>query len=477
MPPSRLFPMVRRLQGNVKSNMKDELIQFITENDNRYFYDPLLREIFLFREDLYQRREILCNRNMKQKDLYQPFTGKDVEYQLANIKQITIEMTERCNLNCHYCTYGNLYSTVNRKGADIPFSLIRNILVYLNEKMNSSLNVSDNKPFYISFYGGEPLLCFQRIKETVDLVKKMNFSNNVVIFSMTTNGFFLDKYMDYLMEHNFRLLISLDGDREGNRLRVDHNEKSQFDRIFSNVKSLQAKYPDYFKTSVNFNAILNRYNSAVSITNFIETHFEKLPKIASINPLGLNPVKITDFLKIYSPARQSFDEADRVMDTKEKFFIHHPEIKEVFLFLRGVCSNSFVDYNSLLVREDMRRLPTGTCMPFQKRMFVSANGTLLPCENVPHDNAFGFVDEQGVDLDTEKIAAIYNNTFKELEDQCSRCYGKDTCSLCVFQMEPKFKCSQMITRKDLQEKFSNAVTFIENNPELYARLMEEVCVE
>lgn len=457
--------------------MMNELIQFITENDNRYFYDPLLREIFLFREDLYQRREILCKRNMKQKDLYQPFTGKDVEYQLANIKQITIEMTEKCNLNCHYCTYGNLYSTVNRKGADIPLSLIRNILVYLNEKMNSSLNVSDCKPFYISFYGGEPLLCFPRIKETVDLVKKMNFSNNVVIFSMTTNGFFLDKYMDYLMEHNFRLLISLDGDREGNRLRTDHNEKSQFDRIFSNVKSLQAKYPDYFKTSVNFNAILNRYNSAVSITNFIETHFEKLPKISSINPLGLNPVKIADFLKIYSPARQSFDEADRVMDTKEKFFINHPKIKEVFLFLRGVCSNSFVDYNSFLVRENMRRLPTGTCMPFQKRMFVSANGALLPCENVPHDHAFGFVDEQGVDLDTEKISAIYNNAFKELEDQCSRCYGKDTCSQCVFKMKPKFKCSQMIAKKDLQEKFSNAVTFIESNPELYGRLMEEVCVE
>jgi uncharacterized protein len=455
----------------------NELIQFITENDNRYFYDPLLKEIFLFSEELYRRREILCSKNMKQKDLYHPITGKDVEYQLANMKQITMEMTEKCNLNCYYCGYGTLYSTVNRKGADIPFSLIRNILVYLNEKMNSSLNVSESNPFYISFYGGEPLLCFHRIKETVDLVKKMSFSNNDVIFSMTTNGFFLDKYMDYLKEHNFRLLISLDGDREGNRLRVDHNEKSQFERIFSNVKSLQARYPDYFKKNVNFNAVLNKHNSVESITDFIETHFEKLPKISSINPLGLNPVKIADFYKIYSPAKQSFDEADWVMDIKEKFFINHPEIKDVFLFLRGVCSNSFVNYNSFLVGEKVKRLPTGTCTPFQKRMFVSANGALLPCENVPHDNAFGFVDEQGVNLDTEKIAAIYNNAFKELEPQCSRCYGKDTCSLCVFQMEPKFKCSEIFTKKDLQEKFSSAVTFVENNPELYVRLMEEVCVE
>jgi uncharacterized protein len=457
--------------------MKNELIPFISKNDNRYFYDPLIREILLFSEELYRERETLCCKDMKQKDLYHPLTGNDVEYQLANIKQVTIEMTEKCNLNCLYCAYGNLYSTVNRKGTDIPFSFIRNILVYLNEKMNSSFNSSDCNPFYISFYGGEPLLCFDRIKETVDLVEKMTFSNNAVTFSMTTNAFFLDKYMDYLKEHKFRLLISLDGDREGNRLRVDHNEKSQFDKIFANVKSLQAKYPDYFKTHVNFNAVLSKHNSVESITNFIDTHFGKLPTISSINPLGLNPDKIADFYKIYSSSQQSFDDADKVMDVKDKFFISHPDIKDVFLFLRGVCGNSFVDYNSFLVKENKRRLFTGTCLPFQKRMFVSANGLILPCENVSHDNAFGCVNERGVDIDTEKIAAIYNNAFQELEGQCSGCYGKDTCSQCVFQMNTRFKCSEMITKKDLQEKFSRAMTFVENNPELYVRMMEGVCVE
>ena len=108
--------------------------------------------------------------------------------------------------------------------------------------MNSPLYVSGSKPFYICFYGGEPLVNFAGIKETVDMVEKMNFSNNVVTFSMATNGFFLDKTMDYLKEHHFRLLINLDRDREGNCLRVYHNEKSQFDRIFSNVKLSQAKW-------------------------------------------------------------------------------------------------------------------------------------------------------------------------------------------------------------------------------------------
>jgi len=457
--------------------MKNEVITFISKNNNRYFYDPLLREIFLFSEELYRSREAFCHNGNNQPGSFTPLQARDVEYQLANLGQITIEMTEKCNLNCHYCAYGNLYAKVPRQGVDIPFNFIRHILVYLNQKMRSSLNASDATPFYISFYGGEPLLRFQDIQKTVNLVQEMEFPNNTVTFSMTTNGFFLDRYMDYLVQHRFRLLLSLDGDKQGNSLRVDHQDKSHFDKIFSNIQTLQAKYPDYFKSHVNFNAVLNRHNSVESITRFIENHFNKLPTIAAINESGLNPDKIADFLKIYSPSYQSFAQADQVMDIKEKFFISHPEIKEIFLFLRSVCSNSYTDYLSLLVDEKKKVLPTGTCLPFSKRMFVSAKGAILPCENVSPDNAFGYITEHGVDLDTEKIAATYNHAFKELENQCNNCYGKDVCALCIFQMPTQYKCHEIFSKKAIQEKFSRAVTFIENNPELYTRLMEEVCVE
>lgn len=457
--------------------MKNEIILFSSNNGNRYFYDPQLKEIFIFQEKFYQEQTTFCSNKIKQKNSFPLLTGKDVEYQLANIKQVTFEMTEKCNLNCYYCTYGNLYSTVNRMGADIQFSFIQNILVFLNEKMNSLLNASESNPFYISFYGGEPLLCFELIKKTVDLVNKLTFSNNTVVFSMTTNAFYLDKYMDYLKDHKFKLLISMDGNEEGNGLRVDHNGKSQFDKVFRNVKSLKDKYPDYFKTHVNFNSVLSKRNSVESITNFIETHFEKIPTIAAINPLGLNPTKIEDFINVYTSSSESFIEAEKVMDVKDKYFIRHPEIKDVFLFLRSVCNNSFVDYNSFLIKENKKQLLTGTCLPFQKRMFVSSNGLILPCENVSHENALGYVNEHGINLDTEKIAEMYNKAFQELEEQCKSCFGHDTCSQCIFQMKTRFKCSEKVSKKNLQERFSRAITFIENNPELYVRMMEDICVE
>lgn len=457
--------------------MKNELISFKSENNNLYFYDPLLREIFIHSEALYRERGAICGNSMEREERYISITAKDVEYHLANLGQITIEVTEKCNLNCHYCTYGNLYSTVQREGIDIKFDLIRNILAYLVEKMNSNLNVSAGNPFYISFYGGEPLVRFNTIRKTVDVVNELTFLNNNVTFSMTTNGFFLDEYMDYLKENNFRLLISLDGDRAGNRLRVDHNGNPQFNKIYRNIKLLQSKYPEYFKNNVNFNAVLNKYNSVESITDFIESNFNKLPQISGISSQGLKPEKVSEFFNIYSSSLKSFADAGNVMNIKEKYFIHHPVVKNSFIFLRSVCRNSFKDYNTLLVEGNTRRIPTGTCLPFFKRMFISANGIVLPCENVSHKNSFGCVDEKGVHIDTGKIAEKYNGAFKQLASQCKQCHGKEVCPHCIFQMEEAFKCSDMITKTYLEKKFSQAMTLIEDNPELYVRMMKEVCVE
>lgn len=457
--------------------MKNELIPFKSENNNHYFYDSQLKEIFVYNEALYRERESVCKNCMEREEHYKSLTAEDVEYRLANLGQITIEITEKCNLNCHYCTYGSLYSTLNREGTDIKFGMIRNILVYLVEKMNSNLNVSMGTPFYISFYGGEPLVRFNTIRQTVDFVNQLTFSNNRVTFSMTTNGFFLDKYMDYLKENNFRLLISLDGDRAGNQLRVDHKGNSQFQKIYKNIQSLQYKYPDYFVNNVNFNAVLNKYNSVESITHFIESNFKKLPQISGIRSQGLKPGKVSEFYNIYSSSLKSFVEAGKVMNIKEKYFIHHPVVKDSFIFLQSVCRNSFKDYNTLLVEGNTRLIPTGTCLPFFKRMFIAANGIVLPCENVSHEHSFGYVNEKGVDIDTGKIAEKYNTAFKQLEAQCKKCYGKDICPHCVFQMEEAFKCSGMINRTDLEKKFSQAMTLIEDNPEFYVRMMKEVCVE
>ena len=69
--------------------------------------------------------------------------------------------------------------------------------------------------FYITFYGGEPLLNFNLLKQCIEYVKSLNLSNTIM-YSMTTNLTLMTKEIaDYLAGvPNFTVVCSIDGNKE-----------------------------------------------------------------------------------------------------------------------------------------------------------------------------------------------------------------------------------------------------------------------
>jgi len=69
------------------------------------------------------------------------------------------------------------------------------------------------KNYYINFYGGEPLLSFSLIKETVSFLKNKNKElKKRVHYTITTNGSLLtDEILQFLSEHKFSVELSFDG--------------------------------------------------------------------------------------------------------------------------------------------------------------------------------------------------------------------------------------------------------------------------
>ena len=90
------------------------------------------------------------------------------------------------------------------------------------------------------------------------------YQNNF-IFTMTTNGVLLDKYMDYIVENNIHFSVSLDGNKSNNSYRIFHNQKPSFDIVFKNLKLFQQKHPDYFEKHVRFLSVLHKKNSIFEI--------------------------------------------------------------------------------------------------------------------------------------------------------------------------------------------------------------------
>lgn len=67
------------------------------------------------------------------------------------------------------------------------------------------------KNYYINFYGGEPLLSFKLIKETVSFLKNKEQKKGVH-YTITTNGSLLtEEILQFLSEHKFSVGLSFDG--------------------------------------------------------------------------------------------------------------------------------------------------------------------------------------------------------------------------------------------------------------------------
>lgn len=179
------------------------------------------------------------------------YTGQSILQSIANVNNIVFEVTDACNLACTYCINREMYSThMLRKKTKLPFNATKATLDYLVPLWNSELNKSPYKDIIIGFYGGEPLVNFPTIKECVEYCKEI--PQRIFKFMMTTNGTLLDQHMDFLVKNNFRLTISLDGNSKGQSYRTFSNGKNSFNKVYSNLKLLQRKYPIFWEKKYFF---------------------------------------------------------------------------------------------------------------------------------------------------------------------------------------------------------------------------------
>ena len=132
-------------------------------------------------------------------------------YSKSAVTQICLNVSQTCNLNCVYC-YGD-DGEYGRRGlmkSDIAFKAVDWLIKFSGNK----------KTIIITFFGGEPLLNFNLIKKVVEYAKgKAPLFNKKVLFTITTNGCFLDnRVIDFLNQENFSIVVSCDGDLKAQQI-------------------------------------------------------------------------------------------------------------------------------------------------------------------------------------------------------------------------------------------------------------------
>ncbi len=143
------------------------------------------------------------------------------------LRALCLNITSSCNLNCEYCF------AESEKAENMTLATAKNALKLLLD------NSDPDSTLQIDFFGGEPLLNFELVKEFIPFAKA---TNRDIKFTLTTNGLLLtDEVLDFLNREEVSLILSLDGDKKTNDLnRKSPNGVSVWDTIISNIKNTVA---------------------------------------------------------------------------------------------------------------------------------------------------------------------------------------------------------------------------------------------
>ena len=463
---------------------------FVSKNGNRYAYIEDGRSFhYLPPEEDDEKREKKWNfwrETHQMEETETQFTPtypvQTLKESLANLRQLLIEVTDGCNLACKYCGYGELYGNYDaRKNKKQTFDNVKALIDYLYQFWNSELNISHDNRISIGFYGGEPLMNFELIQEIIRYVEQLDLSSTKFIYNMTTNAVLLDRYMDYLAEKEFHLLLSLDGNKYNDSYRVTKNGKPSFDIVVSNILKLKEAHPEFFEKNVSFNAVLHNRNSVKEATAFIWETFGKIPRIGELTTNGIAEDKITEFQAMFMNKFESYEQAGDYEPLHQKLSLS-PINLQLNSFIDAFSTNTFHTYLELFQRTRPRLyIPTGTCSPFNRKIFLTVNGKILPCEKIGHQATLGYVRNGQVEIDFEKIVQFYEEKYKHLIPMCTECVQAENCGQCVFIMKEKDGkpvCPMFRPKKKLIHRyFARFITMLEDQPESYQKILQEITID
>ncbi|MFQ6119305.1 MAG: radical SAM protein [Methanosarcinales archaeon] len=343
----------------------------------------------------------------------------------SNLGQLILEITERCNQRCKYCSFSGRYLFKRAHGTkDISFETAKKAVDFFMERSEKSKNKKPN----IGFYGGEPLLKFELIKRIIDYIKYNNKFGRYR-FSLTTNGTLLHKeIVDYLDKNDISITISLDGPKNiHDRYRVFRNGKGTFDIIIKNIERIKKYNCNYFKNNISFNVVMSPPYNIKDILSFFYRNrlFEEIGDKFQFN--SVDPYETTFFkdfnLEIY--LRNFYKEVNKLRKNYKNSLIAG-NYKDLTIEKKLFDENFYqIEYRPM---EFLGKLyaPQGACIPGQRRLFIDINGRFFICERVGRNFEIGDVYNG---FDYRKIYDFYER-YKDFFKSCKYCWALRLCLKC-----------------------------------------------
>lgn len=337
------------------------------QTQNKMLYKALVEYEFIINDDFDELS-------------YIEFEKKKTKFD-NSLYHIIVNPTLDCNLSCWYC-----YERKQKKSVilnDVIESIKKNIIVH-----------NDQSPFRtlkLSFFGGEPFLQFNAIKDITEFASDFCKKNNKsFILDFTTNGSLIKKrYLETISQFPCVFQITLDGNREQhNKIKFTKDRKlDTYQLTISNIKNILETIENCF--------VAIRINFDAHTLNYFDDILE------DIKDLDRKRVKII-LKRIWQVNDKIIDKAV-LLDTIQKLF-----------------DNDFiVDYYT----------QGGVCFgEMLNEAVINYDGKVFKCTTIDEfneQNSYGYLDkETGEIIWNRKISTIGHDLTK---NRCKKCKLYPSC--------------------------------------------------
>ena len=158
-------------------------------------------------------------------DLYESYVF-DFKKRQTVVKALCLHIAHDCNLACEYCFAGE--GEYHGRRALMSLEVGKKALDFLVANSGNRINLE------VVFFGGEPLMNWQVVKELVEYGRSLEEPNNKKFrFTLTTNGVLLnDEIMEFADREMANIVLSIDGRREvHDRMRPFRGGQGSYDLI------------------------------------------------------------------------------------------------------------------------------------------------------------------------------------------------------------------------------------------------------
>lgn len=309
-----------------------------------------------------------------------------------------------CNFSCPYCFEGD------KKAKSISEKVINNLISFLNSHTRA-------KNLAITWYGGEPLLSFNKIEELFNRILTET-KLNIISHSIVTNGYLITpQVIDFFNKSKLNeIQITLDGNENNHNLTrfIKGSHKPTFDVIVKNIGSVLEKMPNT-DVHVRINISKNNQDDFIEMYNYLNERFQS--KRLTVYP-GIIKEKTCDGRKLCS---------------------HCFTNSNLFQFYEGLWSKGC---NIKFFNNDPKM---GCVMNYLDSYIIGPSGEFYKCwEDVNNSSKIiGYINEENIS--NQALFGQYMNDSNKFENEkCRNCKCFPICGggCGAYRLRNKYKEGQ-----------------------------------